>query len=161
MIKYIGFDLFGTVFNMNNVPKEHLKEYGDVLKDPVWKPFKWYKNWESLAPFENTLHLIDMLKADGFYVLSASNAPLPLVIKLSYKAEISWDGIIPFETKKVYKPKLEAYQFILDLLQCDKSEYLMVSANKGFEQCEKLGIKLATINHDESDYNLIKDIING
>lgn len=133
---YILFDCFGTVFNMENVPKEDLVYYGSVLRNPIWEPLNFPPHWRNIPPHPDSREGLERLKRNGHKVVALSNAPLPLMCILSANAGIEWNHIIGLERYKIYKPNPLAYLTACAELDCRPSECIMISANKTFGDIE-------------------------
>lgn len=161
MITTIGFDLFGTVFDMAAVPRDELKHYGDTIRAEHWKPFNWPPSWESLPPFPDSRSGLQLLRSKGYMVVAMSNAPMALAMRLSRNAGINWDGIIALEAHKVYKPNLGAYSVAMAMTRCRVGEFLMVSANKDFGDIEKsveVGCQSRLIRHPETLFEFAESL---
>lgn len=151
MIKVIAFDVFGTVFDLSNVPREEIKAYIDHIKQPEWSPLTLPSSWERLPAHPDAAEGIEMLRSK-FTVVTCSNGPLGLLTKLSKFNKISWDAIIPLELSKAFKPKPDAYMTVCDVLGVTPEEVMMVTANEKFgdlEASKALGMRPMLIRNDE------------
>jgi len=135
-MKYILFDCFGTVFNMESVPKDDLRYYGKVLKAPIWEPLNFPSHWQNIPAHPDSKDGIDKLKSLGLTVEALSNAPKELMKTLSANNNISWNHIIGLEKYKIYKPNPLAYLTACAELDCKPSECLMITANETFGDLE-------------------------
>lgn len=157
MIKVIAFDTFGTVLNMDGVPREELKAYGQHIKKPKWEPLVLPKSWETLPAHSDSKQGIDMLR-QKYMVVTCSNGPLGLLAKVSKYNDIHWDAIIPLELNKVFKPNLAAYMTVCEVLDVEPQEVAMVTANKTFgdlEAAESLGMMPYYIRHESPIRNIV------
>ena len=130
------FDCFGTVFNMADIPKADLRYYGSILKKPVWEPLEFPEYWAKIPPHPDSVSGLAKLAANGHYVVALSNAPAPLMAKLSANAGISWHHIIPLEKYRIYKPNPLAYLTACAELDCRPSACTMITANRTFGDLE-------------------------
>lgn len=157
MIKIVAFDVFNTVFNITKEHHNDVREYNKHVRSDGWQPLQLPKSWETLEAHPDAKDGIDALR-QNFTVVTMSNCPMDLLVKLSKYNNISWDAIIPIEMNKVYKPNLEAYKCILQLFQVKAEEVAIVTANKTFgdiEAAQILGMRPILIRKDGT----IKDII--
>lgn len=158
-VKVIGFDLFGTVFNMRGVPREEILRYGQVIRSPEWFPFLWEKTWEFIPAFDDAQMGLAQLQADGYYVVAMSNAPLGLAMRMAAMSKLDFNAIIPLETIQRYKPDPATYDFAASLCTVENSEFLMVSANKDFgdiEAARSIGCKSQLIRHEGCPRDIIQ-----
>jgi 2-haloalkanoic acid dehalogenase type II len=132
---YILFDCFGTVFNMENVPKEDLVYYGSVLRNPIWEPLNFPDTWKHIPAHPDSREGLEIIKKKH-KIIALSNAPKPLMTELSLNAGIEWSHIIGLERYKIYKPNPLAYLTACAELDCRPSECIMISANKTFGDIE-------------------------
>lgn len=149
-MKVIAFDTFGTIFNMDGVRREEIGQYVQQVKSSgEWAPLELPESWQSIPAHPDARHGIDRLRRD-YTVVTCSNGPLWLLAKLSKLAGISWDAIIPLETREVYKPNPEAYKLVAELTHVPLSEIMMVTANPTFGDVETaiaLGMTPQVIRH--------------
>lgn len=153
-MKVIAFDVFGTVLDMSGVPKEELRDYGRQLKRDPWEPIVLPKSWETLPAHPDAKEGLGRLRRDH-WVVTLSNGPLELLMRVSKHNDIRWDAIIPIECAKVAKPKPRAYEFAVELLDVltygvVASDVMMVTANPGFgdvEAARALGMVPQVIRH--------------
>jgi 2-haloacid dehalogenase len=134
-IKVIAFDVFGTVFDLSGVDREEIRSYAQHIRKPEWSPLTLPDSWLDLWPHADSKEGIARLR-HGFTVVTCSNAPLGFMAKLSKKAGIIWDAIIPLELNKVYKPNPLAYMTVCEVTGVQPCEVMMVTANKDFGDLE-------------------------
>jgi 2-haloalkanoic acid dehalogenase type II len=130
MIKYILTDLFGTVFDMSQVPREEIAAYIDTCTNQEW-PLTLPVLWKYLPPFPDAAEGLLRLREEHT-VVALSNGPVATTVPLCKNARIEFDWIVPLEAFHVYKPQPEAYMTVCGLLRCLPSECLMVTANPVF-----------------------------
>ena len=148
---YILFDCFGTVFNMENVPKEDLVYYGSVLRNPIWEPLNFPDTWKHIPAHPDSREGLELIK-QKHKIIALSNAPKLLMTELSLNAGIVWDHIIGLEKYKIYKPNPLAYLTACAELDCRPSECIMISANKNFgdiEHSREVGMQSILIRDDK------------
>lgn len=154
-IEVIGFDLFGTIFNvLGNVPEQELDDYAFHLSEyrrtGVWKPLTFPKSWETLPLFGDVREGFFRLRDSGLYLVALSNAPLALTMRMSRYAGIKWDAIIPLETIYEYKTDPKCYELAASLCGVPHDRFLMVSGNKKFgdiEAARSLGMEAQLIRN--------------
>lgn len=134
-LKVIAFDVFGTVVDLSGVPREEIRDYARHIHKPDWEPITFPKSWEDIPAHPDSSAGIALLRQQ-YSVVTCSNSPTELLVKLSKRGNINWDAIIPIEAYKVYKPNPLAYLAIADLLRVDPSEVAMVTANPTFGDVE-------------------------
>jgi HAD superfamily hydrolase (TIGR01493 family) len=150
-IQVVAFDLFGTVFDVSQVPREELQHYGDTIRKSTWEPFVWPAAWERMPPFPDSRDGLLELHHNGYFVVALSNAPLALAMRMIKNAHLHFDAIIPLEAQRIYKPRTPCYTFARQLLGVSREEFLMVSANKHFgdlEAAQSLGMQAQLIRHE-------------
>jgi 2-haloacid dehalogenase len=126
--KVIAFDLFGTVFDVSNVPKDEVREYVRQVKAEEWAPLNLPLSWLELPAFSDAGDGIARLRRD-FAVVTCSNLPLYLICAISNLSGIKWDAVVPLEASRSYKPSVDAYSTVCGVMQCLPEEVLMVSAH--------------------------------
>lgn len=149
-IKAIAFDLFGTVFDLSGVERSEIGAYAAHVNAEQWAPLELPAAWRDLPAFPDVGALRELRRK--YTLATLSNCPLRLQIELSRNNAIDWDVLIPLELKQVYKPHLDAYRFVPDLLGCKPDEVLMVTANKDFgdlEAAAELGMASVLIRGEE------------
>jgi len=160
-IKVVAFDLFGTVINMEGVPKNELRHYGDTLNAESWEYFHYEPAWNHLPAFDDAGEGLAALWCDGLRRVTLSNAPIALQMGMNRTNQLDWDALIPLEAIRVYKPKAAAYEYARYLCGCEPYEFLMVSANASFgdiEAARKLGMHAKLIRGD-SDVKTIDGLV--
>lgn len=147
----IAFDIFGTIFDLNDVPREEKVEYLRHIKQETWMPLKLPKTWELLNAHPDSAYCLSKLR-EHHTVVTLSNGPLGLQTKLSKRNGISWDAITPLEMRRVFKPQLTAYRMLSEVYDFPPEEIMMVTANKTFgdlEAAERVGIQSQLIRDVE------------
>jgi HAD superfamily hydrolase (TIGR01493 family) len=135
-VKVLAFDLFGTVFDVADVPREELRAYGDTIRAPEWQPFIWPKSWETMPAFPDSKFGLRALQAYGYYTVALSNAPLALAMRMIAHADLAFNAIIPLELIETYKPNPACYTYAQNLCGVERHEFVMISANKSFGDIE-------------------------
>lgn len=136
MIKVIAFDVFGTVFDIqNNVPRSEIADYVKHVHDTQWRPLEFPEHWKTIPAHLDAAKGIYELRKSHL-VVTCSNGPMALLAPLSKHNNISWDAIIPLETARVYKPNPGAYLHVCALLGVEPEEVMMVTANRTFGDLE-------------------------
>ncbi len=146
-IKVLAFDVFGTVFDLSNVDKGEIRNYVKLVHGNKWVPLRIPESWEGLSAHPDAVEGIARLRRH-YTVVTLSNCPLASLVKLSRANDITWDAIIPIELKKVYKPNLEAYRTVYEVLDIFPDQVMMVTANKTFgdlEAADCLGMRKALV----------------
>lgn len=136
-MKLLAFDLFGTIFDVRNGAKrEDLRSYGEQIERNMakWEPFDLPDAWADLPVFSDAVEGIQKLRK-RFFVVTLSNAPAYLQMRMLDKAGISVDGITPLELFGVSKPVTDAYA-ALEMWGVPFADCGMVTANKDFGDLE-------------------------
>jgi 2-haloalkanoic acid dehalogenase type II len=159
MIRVIAFDVFGTVFDFSSVSRSEIAEYvSHVKSNEEYTPLKLPDHWGQLPAHADSAEGIRRLR-EKFVVVTMSNCPMALLIELSRRNKIDWDGIIPIECYGVYKPDPGAYLMILPLCGVKPSEVMMVTANPTFGDIEasaSLGMTPQTIRTEGNPSTIIE-----
>lgn len=134
-IKAIAFDVFGTVFDLSAVPRDEVRAYVKHVHQESWQPLKLPASWATLPAHPDAAEGIAKLR-ERFIVVTLSNGPLSLLMRLSKHNGISWDAIVPLEMYRIYKPDLRAYMYLPTLLGVERDEVCMVTANRTFGDLE-------------------------
>jgi FMN phosphatase YigB (HAD superfamily) len=137
--KLVMFDIFGTVFSMDGVPREEIKAYVDHIRQEEWSPLKLPESWNSLPAHEGAKEGIDALRKKAM-VVTCSNGPLATQAHLARHNDIHWDAIMPLELWRTYKPQLMAYESVIRCLGFQPEETAMVTANEKFGDLESAGM---------------------
>lgn len=159
-IKVMAFDVFGTVFNMDAVPRDELRRYGEHIHKPKWSALQLPSSWEKLPAYTDAAAGIAILR-HRFLVVTCSNGPLGLLAKASKYNGISWDAIVPLEMNRVFKPNPAAYLTVCEVMGVAPNEVAMVTANKDFGDLEasgSLGMTPILIRHPEGQFNDILEM---
>lgn len=155
MINVILFDLFGTVFDIDAAPycidREELDHYAEVINAPEYRPLELSDDgWNHVKAFPDACGGISILHRD-YIVGTLSNCPLPLAIKLSKRALIDWDVVIPMELLGMYKPNPAVYVAAAKLFDCAPQSILLVTAKQEafgeLEAAEAAGMQTQVIRH--------------
>lgn len=154
VIKVIAFDVFGTVFDLSQAARDEVRSYVNHVHAAEWSPLKLPESWYLLKAHADARYGIQLLREDGYLVVTCSNGPIELLTRISKSNGISWDMLIPLEMAKVYKPNPEAYKLIPWLMGVQPEEVAMVTANKTFGDLEasaKLGMQPILIRDDTAE----------
>jgi len=129
-LKVIAFDCFGTVFNFADLPLQEKRDYIRQLKQTPWKPLELPASWETMPAHPDSREGLERLRRH-YVVVTCSNGPAPLLVKMSRNAGINWDMVLPLELIPAYKPDPQTYEMIAKVLGVLPSEVLMVTGNEG------------------------------
>lgn len=127
-IRVVAFDLFGTVFDMSNVPRAEIVAYVDHFEKPEWSPLELPASWEFLPPHPDSRYGIKRI-GERFRAVTCSNGPLWLTRGMSDRIGIPWNTIVPLEANRVFKPDPRAYMTVCDVTGVPPQSVLMVTAN--------------------------------
>lgn len=163
-MKTIAFDLFGTIFDLSETPKEEIRDYGQQLsyfyKTGNWIPLDLPSSWYKLKAFPDVKEGLEILRSKGYSVATLSNAPIGLTYHMSLHNGLQWDVIYPLEIAKIYKTDRMAYESFCENLKLNPSDVTMVSANKEFGDLEaakeSVSMNGALIRHEDAEF---KDLI--
>jgi len=134
-MQVIAFDVFGTVVDFSQVPRDEVRDYARQLRAPEWSPLTLPASWERLPPHPGSVEGLERLRSK-FLVVTCSNGPLGMMARLSKNAGLRWDVIIPLEMNRVYKPNPRAYLTVCEVLGVSPSDVMMVTANRDFGDLE-------------------------
>jgi 2-haloalkanoic acid dehalogenase type II len=132
MWKVIAFDCFGTVFDMEGVSREEIREYVDHVNRNDFEPFVFPSSWWELKCHADAKCGIDLLQDYGIQCVTLSNGSADLLASVSAASEVNWDRIIDLAKHRVYKPHVDAYRTIEKETGVAPRECLMVTANPAF-----------------------------
>lgn len=130
MLKAIAFDLFGTVFNLDNVPKDEIRDYIAQVRRPEYAPLVLPDSWNYLEAHEDSAEGIARLRTQ-YKVVTCSNGPLELTKSILSLNGIEVDGISNFDLVRAYKPSPACYRLACDVAGVQPHECLMVTGNEG------------------------------
>lgn len=160
-IQVIAFDLFGTVYDMKDVPREEMRYYGEQLRRPKWAPLALPESWAKLPLFPDSLEAIPELM-QHYTVVTLSNAPLGLQIAMTKNSGLRFHGMIPLEIGQTYKPRVDAYRLLAAVMNVPPENCLMVTANKTFGDIEgsrSIGMQAALVRStDDGAFEDISDL---
>ena len=166
-VEAIAFDLFNSVVSMEGVRRSEITEYLNVAVAVPSRPLKLPESWLHLPAFPDAIEGIARLR-QRFTVVTCSNAPAGFQIRLLKNAGVTFDGVIPLEMKLVYKPHVEAYLAIADLLNLERRQVMMVTANPTFahydygdcDVARRLGMESCLIRTEGcADINALADLL--
>ena len=152
-IRVVAFDVFGTLVNLDGVPKEEVKAYADHIRQPEWSPLVLPDSWKRLYAFSDSSPGINRI-AQRHMVVTLSNGPLGLQATLLYLNDINVHAIIPLELAKVFKPNPLAYLAASEMLDIPPENWLMVTANEKFgdlEASKSVGMQSVLIRDETID----------
>lgn len=136
-LKVIAFDVFNTVVNISNVPKNELRAYSQHLKhfyeSGHWEPLSFPASWDYLPPHPDSIEGINRLRKK-YSVVAMSNAPMHMMVRLCKNSGLFFDAVVPLELRHTFKPSLDAFRALFDCFRT--SDILMVSANESFGDIE-------------------------
>lgn len=131
MIKVIAFDIFGTVYDLSAVDRSEIARYHDHVTATKYRPLHLGEEWRALKAHEDSAYGITRLRRN-FRVVTLSNCPIELQVYLHKLNGIQWDMLVPLEAYEVFKPHLNAYGHVMDLMGVRPEEVAMVTANPTF-----------------------------
>lgn len=138
--KLVAFDVFGTLLDMSNVPREELEAYGRHIAQPEWAPLRLPDHWQVLPTFPDVWPGLITLAMVVPTVVTLSNAPLRFQRALwafNDREGANIDEVVPLEVARVFKPHQDAYRAVLRMFpEYAPEECLMVTANEHFGDLE-------------------------
>jgi 2-haloacid dehalogenase len=118
-------------FNIDDVHRELLDELlGELALDAISagdRETVWHR-WHRLNCWPDFREGFARIKT-RYVCVSFTILSLALIIDVSRRNGIGWDGVISCEMLRVYKPQPEAYRAAARLLQADPAEILMVACH--------------------------------
>lgn len=130
MFKVIAFDMFGTVLDVSQVPLAEKREYIKQVRTLPWEPLKLPKTWLDIPAHADAAEGLRQLRTK-FDVVTCSNLPIPLTMELAGRNKLVFDDFIDIAERRVYKPNIEAYKLICEVMHVNPDEVLMITGNEG------------------------------
>lgn len=159
MLKAIAFDCFGTVFDMEPIPREEIAAYVSHVRSQNFEPYQFPKGWYDLLPHKDSAYGIILLQEAGFKCVALSNGSKDLIQHISVTENIHWDHIVDLVAHRVYKPHLDAYRTVEKDLGIPAHKTLMVTANPTFGDLEgsaAVGMRSCVIREFGTPNNIIE-----
>lgn len=137
-VSAIAFDLFGTVFDLSDTPKQEVQDYIAHVRKPEWSPLTLPESWLKLKPFPDAVEGISNLINHGHCTYSCSNAPYEFTESLMRASGLDHYFIdyTDIAQAKRFKPHPEAYLQICAQFNVLPGECLMVTGNAGSPDIE-------------------------
>lgn len=151
-IKLIAFDLFGTVFDMDGVPREEIAAYVEHVRRNDFSPYVFPQAWSNLTCHDDAAPGIELLQYYGYQCVTLSNCDEDLAWEISFRDGITWNRLIDLSQHRVYKPHVDAYRTIEKDTGVLPEDCLMVTANPTFGDIEgaaAIGMQSAVIRGEE------------
>lgn len=136
MISCLAFDCFGTVFNMDDVPRDEIRAYVNHVRSNDFSPYEFPESWYSLPAHRDAPDGIRMLQEKGYFVCTLSNGSKELLSRVGKANGIHWDYVIDLVAHGVYKPNQRAYSLVELDTGFTPKKTLMVTANPAFGDLE-------------------------
>lgn len=158
-IKVIAFDCFGTVFNMDGVSWDEIRDYVAHVRRNDFSPFAFPESWWNLLLHPDARNGIARLQRRGYQCVTLSNGDAGLLAYVSDNGGVDWDWIVDLAEHRVYKPHVDAYRTIEKDLGIPPSETLMVTANPTFGDIEgsaAIGMPSQVIRQPETPQTIIE-----
>ena len=157
MIKLIAFDTFGTIFDTSQAGDGEVAAYNRHMEScrdfDSWRPLRLPDSWKTLQAFPDVKPGLAQLRSLGYRCVTCSNGPAPLLHEVSKHNGLVWDGIVPLEAARVFKPDLRAYLHVCRVWNVSPAEVMMVTANRTFgdlEAAEMLGMQPQLIRDEQA-----------
>ena len=128
-IRCVAFDLFGTVFDLANVPKQEISDYIAHVRKPEWSPLTLPESWRRLPRFADAHKGIRAIAGMGLLAVSCSNAPIAFTKDLC--SGLPFTGFTNIAANRCYKPHPQSYMAICQQFRVEPSAVLMVTGNDG------------------------------
>ena len=163
-LKVLGFDCFNTIFRMDKIERNEIKDYAKATVDKIgvdWEMWSPSPVWYELDAHPDARAAIEAMRRSGYICATMSNGPVDLLHTLSRRNFIQWDMITPIQLKRVWKRSPEAYLTLCDLFRVKPSEVGIVTANRTFgdvEVAESLGMRANVIRDESSEYRSLWDL---
>jgi 2-haloalkanoic acid dehalogenase type II len=135
-IQCIAFDCFGTVFDMEGIPREQIRSYVEHVRQNDFSPFVFPDEWWELKAHADAAPGIRNLQAEGYCCVALSNGSHGLLTRIAAANDIYWDHIVDLAAHRVYKPHLDAYRTVENDTSYEPANTLMVTANPTFGDVE-------------------------
>jgi FMN phosphatase YigB (HAD superfamily) len=126
--KVFAFDCYDTVFAASGVPSADEREYISQVRRPEWAPLELPQSFYEMPPHRDAKEGIARLRTE-FLVVTCSNLPRGLLLGRSAAAGILWDAIVPLEASRSYKPAIEAYFTVCEVMQVLPHDVTVVTAH--------------------------------
>lgn len=150
IIRALIFDCFGTVFDMQSVPREEIAAYVQHVKSSDFSPYKFPFSWMSLKAHPDSAKGIHDLQKQGVLCIALSNGSVDLIKTISDFNGIDWNLIVDLVKHRVYKPHIDAYRTVEKETGIPPYECMMVTANPTFGDIEgatAIGMMHRVIRH--------------
>ena len=138
MIEAIFFDVFGTLLDMRDVPREELKAYGDHLRKyqetGEYQPLELPAHWHSLPAFPDAMAGLERL-GNKFRLYTFSNGPVQLTVDALWSSGIRMRAI-DVRQARGFKPVQWIYPWACGRVGFAPGQCLMVTANQSFGDLE-------------------------
>lgn len=159
-IKCVAFDLFGTVLDLSNTPKQEIRDYISHVRKPDWSPLMLPQSWRDLKPFPDVIEGLTMLKERGLYTVTCSNAPWEFTDDLLHRAGL-WRllDVCDIARNKCFKPNPNAYWAICEQFDYKPNECLMVTGNAkspDIEGARAIGMQSISIRQPGTPQTIIE-----
>ena len=158
-LKIIAFDCFGTVFDMEGISRDEIRDYVNHVRKNDFTPYKFPLAWRKLAAHPDASEGISILQRNGYKCFALSNGERGLLESISKANNIWWDHIVDLVHHQVYKPHLDAYRTVEKVSGVPPQETLMVTANPSFGDIEgatAIGMPSQVIRQAEGPANIIE-----
>lgn len=152
MAMILAFDCFGTVFDMESIPKEEIRAYVNHVRQPEWSAYTFPDGWNQLTAHPDSAEGIYRIQQKNIECWAFSNGGRQLISQASIANNIRWNNIVDLSIPKVYKPNAGAYQYLLGL--AGGRELHIVTANPTFgdiEGAESIGVNSHVIRHGKPE----------
>jgi 2-haloacid dehalogenase len=101
--------------------------------------------WERLDPWEDSVAGLAEL-AKHVIVGPLSNANLALLLRMALRAKLPWTVIVGSDATRAYKPSMEAYRNMAEILRLDPGEVMLAAAhNRDLTFAQRAGLGTAFI----------------
>jgi FMN phosphatase YigB (HAD superfamily) len=134
--RLVALDLFGTVYKLQDTPKQEIRDYIAHVRKPEWSPLTLPDSWRELQLHPDSLDGIRLI-AEKYMVVSCSNAPYEFTRDLFIRSGLDrLVEITDIAKNQCFKPHPDSYRSICQQFPFEPREVLMVTGNEGSPDVE-------------------------
>ena len=158
-VECVAFDLFGTVYDLSQTPKQEIRDYIAHVRKPEWSPLTLPDSWRDLKLHPDSLDGIRLIAAK-FKVVSCSNAPYEFTRDLFMRSGLdALVEITDIAANRCYKPHPDSYKSVCQQFPFQPEQVLMVTGNvpsPDIEGARAIGMKAILIRQPGTPQTIVE-----